>query len=291
MGELQLARKLRNIRIEEVSLVDRPANRRPFMFVKADSGLPEPEAVEKQFKQLKLEVDSDGTTAGTAVKLNGKDLADMKNLVLSMSPVGDSMNIYAEYSCSVEGEKAGFSEVRTYRLTKSDPEPQPVQLAKAVDADVANVTQYLDDLPPGVRDSVRNIMQAVAGQPGDATSKETTTMPEPTKQDGSQGDKPKTDAQPVAAPQPVVDVNAIAAAVAAQLAQQGVTAEGIKAAVLGQIAADRKVADDKAAQEAAAHRAAVEAGEELEFTDEADLLASIAAEANREAIGEVVQAH
>ena len=95
--------------------------------------------------------------------------------------------------------------------------------------------------------------------------------------------KEATKETPVAAP---IDVKEIASAVVAQLKEAGVSADGIKDAVLGQIAADRKVADDAAAKEAKDHADRVAAGEEIEFASDEEMIASLAAEANQEALDE-----
>ena len=284
------SRKLRNIRVAEVSLVDHPANLRPFMFIKSDSANSDPTGIEKQFKSLDLAVKSDGTAAGTTVTLNGRDIADLRGFMLSLSPIGEDMSIYAEYSVANRGKTGdGFDGYATYRLSKCfdiqcgptlNGEESSGSLTNPIGkgsgsglTDIENVEAYLEDLPANLRQSVQNIIGAV--RTAEATTKES-VMPN---EDGKETVKET----PVAVA-PVIDVNQIASAVVAQLKEAGVSAEGIKAAVLGQIAADRKVADDAAAVETKAHADKVLAGEELEFISEDEMLAALAAEANQMAL-------
>ena len=275
------SRKIKNIRVREVSFVDKPANLRPFMFVKSADGTPadpadDPADIEKAFKDLDLSIKSDGTSAGTAIILNGRSINNLRGFLLSLSSIGEDMSIYAEYTIENTGKTAdGFSRTNTYRLSKSDDDPEVVDLAKVAEADIKNVEAYLEDLPANLRESVQNIITAVRPA-AEATTKEQ-TMPENT--DGKE-------VKETAVPAPVVDVKEIATAVVALLGEQGVSADGIKSAVLGQIAADRKVADDAAAVETKAHADRVESGDELEFTSEDDMNASLAATANQEALDE-----
>ena len=278
------SRKLKNIRVEEVSLVDKPANQRPFMFVKSDSTLtdddPTPTDIEKKFKDMDLSIKSDGTVNGTTIKLNGREIADVRGFMLSLMPVGEEMSIYSEYTVERKGQTTdGFQATATYRLSKADDDPEAI--AKKVDnGDITNIEAYLEDLPTSVRQSVQNLIGAV--QKEAPTKTEEQTMPEI--QDGkTQEQQTKETPKPEA---PVVDTKAIASAVVAQLTEAGVSADGIKNAVLEQIAADRKAANDAAAEEAKAHADAVAAGDEVEFASEEEMLAALAAEANQEALDE-----
>jgi hypothetical protein len=277
-------RKLRNILVEEVSLVDHPANQRSFMFVKAAGASDGPPAsdhapVEKAFKAIDMIVKSDGTREGTTIRLNGRELVDIRGLVLSLSPVGDDMSIYAEYSVMNRGKTAdGFEGYATYRLTKAEDGSALVgDIAKVEQADIDNIEAYLEDLPTSVRQSVQNIIGAVRKKPEEPKTKEK-AMPN---EDGSNKTPEQSKMEA-----PVVDVNQIASQVVAQLTQQGLTADAITSAVLGRIETDRKARDAAAAAEAKAHADKVAAGEELEFASEEDMLAHLASEANKEALDE-----
>ena len=274
------SRKLKNIRVEEVSLVDHPANLRPFMFVKSADGTPDPTDIEKQFKALDLAVKSDGTTAGTTITLNGRDIADVRGFMLSLSPMGEDVSIFAEYTVANKGKTGdGFDGFTTYRLSKADGDPEVVKKAKVTPTDIENIEAYLEDLPANLRQSVQNIISAVR-PPAEATTKEQ-TMPN---EDGKVVETPAKETPVVAAP--VIDVAQIAASVVAQLTQQGMTAEAITSAVLGKIEADRKTREDAATAEAKAHADKVSAGEELAFASEDEMIAHLAADANQEALAD-----
>jgi len=249
------------------------------MFIKSDSN-PDLDStntgIEKKFRDMDLSIKSDGTNSGTTIKLNGREIKDLRGFMLSLTPVGEEMSIYAEYTVARKGQTAdGFAATATYRLSKADDGPESVIEKKAVDGDIETIEQYLEDLPTAVRESARNIIGAVRNT-GEPKKKEEQTMPE--NKDG----KETTKETPSAAP--VVDVKEIASAVVSQLAEQGVSADGIKNAVLDQIAAERKAAEDAAAKEAQDHADKVAAGEELEFASEEEMLAAIATEANQEAL-------
>jgi len=136
-------KKLTNIVVKEISLVDEPATRREFMFWKS-AGDEAESAFEKKFKSLRVEFDSDGTTEGSSLSINGKDIGELITFTLSAAPCGEAMSLYCTYTRGEEGEsRDGFSPSHTYLLSKAlgmEEDEQPME--KAV-----WTTAYVNDLP------------------------------------------------------------------------------------------------------------------------------------------------
>ena len=266
--------KLRNILVEEVSLVDSPANKRPFLFVKKLDGPPTDPitVVEKQGKAVELTFASDGTPEGTKLAVNGKDIANLDGAALWLSPkyspqgerLEGEISVSCEYTVRNKGERDGFEGTHTYRMSKAaDPE------------DIKNIEAYVADLPAGLRQSVENILGVVRqAEPGPVEKEE--IMPEP-----KVPDAPKVET-PAAVVPPTVDVDAVAAKVAASLKTE-LTAD-IVAAVTTKLAEDAKAAADQRATEEAAVQAKVDSGEVLEFADEQALEEALQEAATQEAL-------
>ena len=110
-------RKLKEIKIEEVSLVDRPANQIPFLTFKRD-GKSDVDSLLKAKTKIKIEIESDGTKGGTAVTLDGDKIVDMESFNFNVwSDVEDESKINCSYSKKVESE-GGFQRTETYYLVK-----------------------------------------------------------------------------------------------------------------------------------------------------------------------------
>lgn len=253
------------------------------MFWKSTTGLTDPDgtlAKAMQFKSIKIEFESDGTAEGTKLTVNGNKIAEPKSLILSANQYEeDEVSLFAEYTVASKGEtNGGFSSTRTYTLRKADTGEPTIELLKGMKEDTDNIQTYMEDLPPGLRQSLTNILGAV-NPDGPEIIKEK-AMPE-----NKDGEAPK------AAQAATVDVNAIAIAVAAALKEP--LTKDVADAVLTQIRADQtaaaeqatKLAEEKATADAA-EQAKIDSGEVLEFTDEADLEAKLSAEATALALEE-----
>ena len=195
-------KRLSGIQVDEVSLVDKPANLIPFLFSKNLSA-EDLEAMEKQFKGLKLELDIGTTPDETTIKLNGKKLDNLSSISLWYSPAGSNdVSVAVEYTQMNSGDtKDGFSVSRTHRLSKgiaaaveaaeekrdaadnSNNEDRKADvddiaavqavspeigdeidgpLAKALAAPAAIVARYAADLPPELRGAIENIVLTAA---------------------------------------------------------------------------------------------------------------------------------
>lgn len=286
-------RKLKNIMVKEVSFVDKPANRRPFLFWKRDEASDDPVTVEKKFTKLTVEFLTDGTSDGTKVVVNGTEITQLTSFGLQGSKMGDEFGLYCSYTQNAKGEaNGGFRPTYTYTLTKAmdddgdaivapteaevPAEATKTDVAKSLDGDLAVVKDYLSDMPPALRASVERITGAVGGP--EEIKKETETMPEANKAPDGESAVPQT-----------VDVKAIAASVAEIL--QPALREALSQEAKGiaeKLQADQKAAAEQAKTAADEQAAKVVAGELVEFASEDDLMSQLAAEANAEALAEAV---
>jgi len=91
--------KLRDINVKEVSLVDLPANKQPFLFFKREG------AKESQFvkakKKIKIEIESNGTVGGTSIAVNGENLGKLRSFDFSFYGSDPKSTINASYSKSI----------------------------------------------------------------------------------------------------------------------------------------------------------------------------------------------
>ena len=111
-------RNLKNIEIEEVSLVDLPANKLPFLFFKRKGGQ-QTDPINKAKKKIKITIESDGTVGGTSVSVNGDKLEKLRSFDFSFWSSDPKSTINASYSKETETED-GFSRTESYYLSKGD---------------------------------------------------------------------------------------------------------------------------------------------------------------------------
>ena len=281
-------RKIVNLEVEEVSLVNKPANLRPFIFWKSQVDSEEDETttdhIEKQFTKLGVSINTDGTQDGTSVSVNGKALRELKHIVVSITPLGSQdVAVFCEYTVAAKGEaNGGFQASRTYTLHKAE-DGTMVEIGKALEEDLENIQDYIDDLPAGLRRSLENVVGAVQKheEPIDKNVVEGEPMPDANGQDGQPGNAGAASNQQQA-PATVVDTAAIAAAVASQL-REGL-AQDVTAAVLAKLAEDQKAANDAAAVVAADRQTKIDSGELMEFPSEAEMEEQLSVEASQEAV-------
>lgn len=104
--------ELLKIQIEEVSVVDAPANQRKFLFFKSDL----------KKAAADFSVQSDGTTEGTSITVNGKTLEDLKSFQFSYyKPDADEEMYFDPVSLSftlTTANENGFKTSETYELAK-----------------------------------------------------------------------------------------------------------------------------------------------------------------------------
>jgi hypothetical protein len=108
------ARKLFDIKPSEVSIVGKPANQVKFLTFKDDG-------------KLEVNIISDGTPAGTIIKVNGEEIKDLSSLSIWYQkplPNAPAGSIYGPaLSCSyskVVNMENGFAQTETFTLNKGD---------------------------------------------------------------------------------------------------------------------------------------------------------------------------
>ncbi len=139
--DLEKKRRLYDLIIKEVSLVDKPANMEPFMFVKNEDG-----TLEKAHTSIKI--DSDGTFGGTKLTVNGRAVTNLVAANLSMfgalSDEFDSEPIFFRYTTANKGRQSGFKSTRTHTLTKANIEKQDIEDIEPADPeDLETITDFL----------------------------------------------------------------------------------------------------------------------------------------------------
>jgi len=116
---MKKSRKMKDITTKEMSLVDRPANKRPFLLFKQE-GKSIDDSLLKAKKKINIEIASDGTKGGTSISVNGDKITNMKSFNFSIwSEVDDKSSVSCSYSKLVESE-GGFQRTESYYLAKGD---------------------------------------------------------------------------------------------------------------------------------------------------------------------------
>jgi len=183
-------KRLRDIEINEVSWVDRPANQIPFLFWKqADI-----ESVDLNKTDTKLDISfsTKGTPDSTKITVNGSKV-DASYFSLYYSPISgtDNISLGCEYTVKAKGESnGGFSASRTYSLYKNveqgkqsiseqkefiEPDAndietiteflgEPVEdidapLAKALSTQITLMKSYMDACPEDFLTAIKDIVK------------------------------------------------------------------------------------------------------------------------------------
>jgi len=206
-------RRIRRLKIDEVSWVDRPANLSPFLFVKNES-----KDIDKKDVNLTVDFNTKGTPESTSLNVNGKSITDPQSFSLYYSPYGDSISLGCQYTMSTKGEtRGGFSSTRTYSLSKNAEEiinedtdevsqipdnnledtkklanPDDLEiinsLVKVIDPDpeisellakqVSIIKLYKDDMPTELLDAIKSIIKLATETVEDSCQKEETEVTE-----------------------------------------------------------------------------------------------------------------
>ncbi len=133
-------RRLRDLVIDEVSFVDRPANLTPFLFYKNADGMPV--ELDKADFELTIDFQSKGTPETTMLKVNGKKVTDPQSFHVSYWPIGtEHVSVVCEYVTENKGtSNGGFKNSTVHRLAKNDPK----KLGKTT-----WTAKFVNDLPDG----------------------------------------------------------------------------------------------------------------------------------------------
>ena len=167
----KILRRLSNLRIDEVSFVDRPANLKEFLFWKRldDADI---EKMDDEPYSLDVVFKTDGSRKGTKLKVNGAAVEDVRMFNLSFSPVSDNepreigkenrelrLGCYYEVGKKEPGEdgfkaSTNFSLSKGLELAEVDPEAaeaaELVEPAKVADEDLEVLKSLSVDVPDEV---------------------------------------------------------------------------------------------------------------------------------------------
>jgi len=120
-------RRLTGLKIDEVSLVDHPANKRKFMFAKKDDEGEAEESSDLQFYKGNTDIiiKSDGTVEGTSVSINGRTIEGILDFSFGYyaTPGLDmsEQKVQARYTIMSKGRtQAGFRTTSTFTLSKAE---------------------------------------------------------------------------------------------------------------------------------------------------------------------------
>ena len=145
-------RRLSKLSIHEVSLVDAPATGRTFFFAKRKDGTDE--VIELNKQDTSITIQSDGTSSGTTVKINGKAIVDITNFGFSYwtdeASSLDGYPVSCSYTVRAKNQnKEGFRSTRTYVLSKAfgDIETSDVsdtnEVEKASEEDIVIIQNFM----------------------------------------------------------------------------------------------------------------------------------------------------
>lgn len=119
MAKKDKARTLTDLKLDEISLVDKAANKRKFLFFKGADG---DVAVPFEKGTLNIEIESDGTAEGTKVTVNDNALGKLTEFHFGFwTPMdGDSPGSISCSYTKVVATEDGFERTETFRLAKGD---------------------------------------------------------------------------------------------------------------------------------------------------------------------------
>lgn len=154
-------RALKNMDIEEVSLVDRPANKRKFLLIKREDG-----------EITELTIKTDGTFNGTTLEVNGEPVENLTSFWFAAWPPDDFDEgmVNGSYSVS-ETDGAEFDRETTFNLKKGnntmklatilkelgiDPDSLDAERTQDLDA----LVKFIDHMPPDDAARTLNVIKA-----------------------------------------------------------------------------------------------------------------------------------
>lgn len=196
-----MVRKLKDIEIEEVSLVDKAANKKKFLFYKQEDKL-----TKKLKKNVNIVIESDGTVGGTKIVVNKEGIEKLSSFNFSFwSDSSATSPVSCSYTKFVE-DQDGFSRSETFYLSKGDSKMnvdikkqledyfgkdseidfEKVETDEVVIKALETVNEYKEDFPDDLKKAVGII--AVAKQNG-ITKKEKEEVKEEIEKSGAKFSK------------------------------------------------------------------------------------------------------
>ena len=110
-------KKLADIKINEISMVDLPANKSPFLFFKQEGIEQGQTQLTKAKTKIKIEIESNGLVGGTTIRVNGDEVKKLKSFDFSFYGNDPKLAVHASYSKETSSTD-GFSRIETYYLSK-----------------------------------------------------------------------------------------------------------------------------------------------------------------------------
>ena len=154
-------RALKDMNIEEVSIVDKGANRKKWFLIKREDG-----------QITELTIKTDGTANGTGLTVNGEEVDDLKSFWFMLWPSDDFDDGMMSGSFTVnETDGAEFDRETTFNLKKGMNTMElkdvlkklnvdPASLSEELTKDLENLIQFVDMMPPENGASALNIIKA-----------------------------------------------------------------------------------------------------------------------------------
>lgn len=166
----QPKREITDMQIEEVSIVDAPANKQPFLFFKDADGVMNAE--KKLENPVTIMINTDGTQENTKIMVNDEEMKEIDSFYFSyLKPRADMMDgscIQCSYSKVVE-EDGGFQRIENYWLAKNavvkadekemDPDDMMMKIKEACDV----IKNYEEDFPTDLKDAIEFIKSCANG--------------------------------------------------------------------------------------------------------------------------------
>jgi hypothetical protein len=122
--------KLKDIEVDEVSLVDKAANRRKFLIIKQD-------------QQVEIAISTDGSAEGTEVMIDGEEIDGLEGFWFGYSDNDEWSDVSCSYTRIVDGDDA-FGRSETYYLKKREVnEMELLKLLKSIDINPDDVDESL----------------------------------------------------------------------------------------------------------------------------------------------------
>jgi len=158
---MKTKRQLKNMDIEEVSLVDRPANKRKFLLIKREDG-----------EITELTIKTDGTVDGSSLSVNGEEVKDLKAFWFALWPSDDFDEGMMSGSYTVsETDGTEFDRETTFNLTKGMNTMKLETILKSLNIEPASVSadrtqdletllKFVDMMPPDDGASALNVIKA-----------------------------------------------------------------------------------------------------------------------------------
>ena len=154
-------RALKDMNIEEVSIVDKGANRKKWFLIKREDG-----------QITELTIKTDGTANGTGLTVNGEEVDDLKSFWFMLWPSDDFDDGMMSGSFTVnETDGAEFDRETTFNLKKGMNTMElkdvlkklnvdPASLSEELTKDLENLIQFVDMMPPENGASALNIIKS-----------------------------------------------------------------------------------------------------------------------------------